>query len=188
MVGWQHHPVEPLVQSCSPTCLASTAAVYSRLKLSSVIATSSRMMLKSLARSNSSLRISSETFWSQRWRLWESEEISGRPHISPFNSRRLWMKYSEETHSLSYWWVWVFCPLPLLPIWTLPSHVATFSSAVIPSGPSSVHSAQASCRELLRECVYVCTVPSNLCWGCSTYWLSWNTSYIIPSPHTSHTM
>lgn len=44
-----------------PTCLASTAAVYSRLKLSSVMATSSRMMLKSFARSNSSLRISSET-------------------------------------------------------------------------------------------------------------------------------
>lgn len=50
---------------CSPTCLASTAAVYSRLKLSSVIATSSRMILKSLARSNSSLRISRET-----WKWW----------------------------------------------------------------------------------------------------------------------
>jgi hypothetical protein len=45
-----------------PTCLASTAAVYSRLKLSSVIATSSRMRLKSLARSVSSLRINRDTW------------------------------------------------------------------------------------------------------------------------------
>lgn len=51
----------PSVHPSSPTCLASTAAVYSRLKLSSVMATSSKMMLKSLALSNSSLRISSDT-------------------------------------------------------------------------------------------------------------------------------
>lgn len=49
--------------SCdSPTCLASTAAVYSRLKLSSVMATSSRMRLKSLALSVSSLRINKDTW------------------------------------------------------------------------------------------------------------------------------
>ena len=46
----------------SPTCLASTAAVYSRLKLSSVMATSSRMRLKSLALSVSSRRISKDTW------------------------------------------------------------------------------------------------------------------------------
>lgn len=46
----------------SPTCLASTAAVYSRLKLSSVIATSSRMRLKSLARSVSSRLMSRDTW------------------------------------------------------------------------------------------------------------------------------
>lgn len=46
----------------SPTCLASTAAVYSRLKLSSVIATSSRMRLKSLALSVSSLLMSRDTW------------------------------------------------------------------------------------------------------------------------------
>lgn len=46
----------------SPTCLASTAAVYSRLKLSSVMATSSRMRLKSLALSVSSRRINRDTW------------------------------------------------------------------------------------------------------------------------------
>lgn len=45
-----------------PTCLASTAAVYSLLKLNSVMATSSRIMLKSLARSNSSRLISRDTY------------------------------------------------------------------------------------------------------------------------------
>lgn len=45
----------------SPTCLASTAAVYSRLKLSSVIATSSNIRLKSFARSVRSRRISRDT-------------------------------------------------------------------------------------------------------------------------------
>ena len=45
------------------TCFDSTAAVYSRPKLSSVMETSSKMMLKSLARSVSSWRISRDTCW-----------------------------------------------------------------------------------------------------------------------------
>lgn len=57
------HSQKPLPYSFgnSPTCLASTAAVYSRLKLSSVMATSSRMRLKSLALSVSSRRINRDT-------------------------------------------------------------------------------------------------------------------------------
>ena len=56
-------PQKPLPDSScdSPTCLASTAAVYSRLKLSSVMATSSSMRLKSLALSVSSRRINKDT-------------------------------------------------------------------------------------------------------------------------------
>lgn len=58
-------PQKPLPDSSrdSPTCLASTAAVYSRLKLSSVMATSSSMRLKSLALSVSSRRINKDTWW-----------------------------------------------------------------------------------------------------------------------------
>ena len=44
------------------TCLASTAAAYSRPKLSSVRATSSKIMLKSRARSVRFLRISMDTY------------------------------------------------------------------------------------------------------------------------------
>lgn len=73
-----------------PTCLASTAAVYWLLKLSSVMATSSRMMLKSLARSNSSLRTNRDTY--------TAAQTSNTHHCTSYNRQHLlWMGKTNIT-------------------------------------------------------------------------------------------
>ena len=91
-----------------PTCFASTAAVYSLPKLSSVMETSSRMMLKSRARSISSrltnkdtcnIQLPSHTKYLQpklvTILLLQSYPYHTHVEHFPGNSFHVWKKYHE---------------------------------------------------------------------------------------------